>query len=37
MTKDLKKTTTFDVKKRINRLNFDQKTNYVLLNFTRVR
>jgi len=37
MTKDLKKITTFDVKKRINRLNFDQKTNYDVLPFTRVR
>jgi len=37
MAKDLKKIAIFDVEKRINRLNFDQKTNYDIVNFTRVR
>ena len=37
MIKGLKKITILDVKKRINRVNFDQKTDYDVINFTSVK
>jgi len=37
MTKDLKKTAILDAKERINMENFEQKTDYDVINFTRVK